>query len=89
MDADLVLYLTRRTLETALLLAAPTLAVVLILGAVVALVQTVTSIKDMTMGLVLKLAGVGVTILVTGGWSLQIAVDFTRENFNHLEMLGH
>jgi flagellar biosynthetic protein FliQ len=89
MDADLVLYLTRRTLETALLLAAPTLAVVLILGAVVALVQTVTSIKDMTMGLVLKLAGVGITILVTGGWSLQIAVDFTREIFNHLETLGH
>jgi flagellar biosynthetic protein FliQ len=89
MDSDLVLYLTRRTLETALLLAAPTLGVVLILGAVVALVQTVTSIKDMTMGLVLKLAGVGFTILLTGGWSLQIAVDFTREVFNHLQMLGH
>lgn len=89
MDSDLVLYLTRRTLETALLLAAPTLGVVLILGAVVALVQTVTSIKDMTMGLVLKLAGVGVTILFTGGWSLQIAVDFTREVFNRLQMLGH
>jgi flagellar biosynthetic protein FliQ len=89
MDSDLVLYLTRRTLETALLLAAPTLGVVLILGAVVALVQTVTSIKDMTMGLVLKLAGVGVTILFTGGWSLQIAVDFTREIFNRLQMLGH
>jgi flagellar biosynthetic protein FliQ len=89
MDSDLVLYLTRRTLETALLVAAPTLGVVLILGAVVALVQTVTSIKDMTMGLVLKLAGVGVTILITGGWSLQIAVDFTREVFNHLQMLGH
>jgi flagellar biosynthetic protein FliQ len=89
MDSDLVLYLTRRTLETALLVAAPTLGVVLILGAVVALVQTVTSIKDMTMGLVLKLAGVGFTILLTGGWSLQIAVDFTREVFNHLQMLGH
>jgi len=89
MDSDLVLYLTRRTLETALLVAAPTLGVVLVLGAVVALVQTVTSIKDMTMGLVLKLAGVGFTILLTGGWSLQIAVDFTREVFNHLQMLGH
>jgi flagellar biosynthesis protein FliQ len=89
MDADLVLYLTRRTLETALLLAAPTLAVVLIVGAIVALIQTVTSIKDMTMSTVLKLAGVGVTLLVTGGWSLQIAVDFTREIFNYLQELGH
>jgi len=89
MDADLVLYLTRRTLETALLLAAPTLAVVLLLGAGVALFQAVTSIKDMTIGLVLKLVGVGVTMLVTGGWSLQVAVDFTREIFNHMQTLGH
>ena len=89
MDADLVLYLTRRTLETALLLAAPTLAVVLLLGAGVALFQAVTSIKDMTIGLVLKLVGVGVTTLLTGGWSLQVAVDFTREIFNHMQMLGH
>jgi len=89
MDADLVLYLTRRTLETALLLSAPVLAVVLLLGAGVALFQAVTSIKDMTIGLVIKLIGVGVTILVTGGWSLQVAVDFTREIFNHVQMLGH
>jgi len=89
MDADLVLFLTRRTLETALLLSAPVLVVVLVLGAAVALFQTVTSIKDMTMGLVLKLAGVGVTILMTGGWSLQVAVDFTREIFNQMQMLGH
>jgi flagellar biosynthetic protein FliQ len=89
MDADLVLFLTRRTLETALLLSAPVLVVVLVLGAAVALFQAVTSIKDMTIGLVLKLAGVGVTVLVTGGWSLQVAVDFTREIFNHMQMLGH
>jgi flagellar biosynthetic protein FliQ len=89
MDADLVLYLTRRTLETALLLSAPVLGVVLLLGAAVALFQAVTSIKDMTIGLVLKLVGVGVTTLLTGGWSLQVAVDFTREIFNHMQMLGH
>ena len=85
----MVLFLTRRTLETALLLSAPVLGVVLVLGAAVALFQAVTSIKDMTIGLVLKLAGVGVTVLVTGGWSLQVAVDFTREIFNHMQMLGH
>jgi flagellar biosynthesis protein FliQ len=89
MDPDLVLFLTRRTLETALLLTAPTLAVVLILGAAVALIQTVTSIKDMTIGTVLKLVGVGVTLLVSGGWSLHIAVNFTQEIFNYLQELGH
>lgn len=89
MDGDLVLYLTRRTMETALLVAGPVLLVTLVLGALVAMVQAVTSLKDMTMGLVLKLAGVGVTMLLTGGWSIQIAVDFTREVFAHLQALGH
>jgi len=89
MDSDLVLYLSRQTLETALLLSAPVLAVTLVLGVIVAMLQAVTSLKDMTMGLVLKLAGVGITLLVTGGWSLQVAVDFTREIFNHVQSLGH
>jgi len=85
----MVLYLGRRTLETALLLSAPVLVVTLALGIVVAMLQAVTSIRDMTIGLVLKLAGVGITMLVTGGWSLQVAVDFTQEVFNHLSELGH
>ena len=85
----MVLYLGRRTLETALLLSAPVLVVTLALGIVVAMLQAVTSIRDMTIGLVMKLAGVGITMLVTGGWSLQVAVDFTQEVFNHLSELGH
>jgi flagellar biosynthetic protein FliQ len=89
MDSDMVLYLGRRTLETALLLSAPVLVVTLALGIVVAMLQAVTSIRDMTIGLVMKLAGVGITMLVTGGWSLQVAVDFTQEVFNHLSELGH
>ncbi|MBM4019098.1 MAG: flagellar biosynthetic protein FliQ [Planctomycetes bacterium] len=89
MDGDMVIYLARRTLETALLLAAPVLAVTLVLGILVAMIQAVTSLRDMTMGLVLKMAGVGVTMLVTAGWALQVAVGFTQEIFNHLQALGH
>ena len=89
MDADLVIYLARRTMETALLLAGPVLIVTLVLGTLVAMIQAVTSLRDMTMGLVLKLVGVGVTVLFTAAWSLQVAVDFTQEVFNHLQALGH
>jgi flagellar biosynthetic protein FliQ len=89
MDADLVIYLARRTMETALVLAGPVLIVTLVLGTLVAMVQAVTSLRDMTMGLVLKLVGVGVTVLFTAAWSLQVAVDFTQEIFNHLQALGH
>ena len=88
MDAELMLYLGRRALETALLLAAPVLTVTLAVGLLVAMLQAVTSIRDMTMGLVVKLACVGVTLLICGSWMMQVAVGFASEIFNHMESLG-
>lgn len=88
MDGAMVMYVGRRALETAMLLAAPVLSVVLVIGFVVALLQAVTSVRDMTMGMVLKLGCMGLTLLVCGGWMMQVAVSFTKEIFNHLELMG-
>jgi flagellar biosynthetic protein FliQ len=65
------------------------LAVTLIVGVLAAMLQAVTSIRDMTLGVILKLAAVGVTLLVAGGWMLQVTTAFTTEIFNHVAMLGH
>ncbi|MCD6304162.1 MAG: flagellar biosynthetic protein FliQ [Planctomycetes bacterium] len=89
MDAALVLYLARRMLETALVLAGPALAVTLVTGFAVAMMQAVTSIRDMSMGMVVKLAAVAVTILLTGGWMLETASNFVLEIFNHMQAMGH
>ena len=88
MNPDLVLHIGRRALETALLVAAPVLASALIVGVVVAMLQAVTSVRDMTMGLVLKIACVGIVLMVCGGWMMQVAVDFTAEVFNHIQAVG-
>jgi len=88
MDAEFVLYVGRRALETAMLLAAPVLLVTLVVGFLVAMLQAVTSIRDMTMGLVVKLACVGITTLICGSWMMQVAVGFAREIFNHMQSLG-
>ena len=89
MDGSLTLHLARRMMETALVLAGPALAVTLITGFLVAMIQAVTSIRDMSMGMVVKLAGVAVTLLVCGGWMLEVASDFVREVFNHMQAMGH
>lgn len=89
MDATLVVHLGRRMMETALLIAGPALAVTLVLGFVVAMLQAVTSVRDMTLGLVVKLAGVGLTLLLCGGWMMDLARTFTREIFNHMQAVGH
>jgi len=89
MDADLVLYLGRRAMETALLVAAPVLAAAILTGLVVAMLQAVTSVRDMTLSMAPKLAVVGLTLLVTAGWSLQVLVDFAHEVFSHVHTMGH
>jgi flagellar biosynthetic protein FliQ len=88
MDGNLAIYLGRRALETALLLSAPVLGVTLVVGVVVAMLQAVTSVRDMTMGLVFKLATVGVTLLICGSWMMRVAVAFTAEIFNHMQAVG-
>lgn len=89
MDGDLVLYIGRRVLEVTLLLSAPVLAVTLVLGFLTAMMQAVTSVRDMTMGLVVKLAAVGITLLVCGNWMMQVATAFTTEIFNHIQSMGN
>ena len=88
MDGALVMYLGRRALETAMLIAAPALGVVLVIGFIVAMLQAVTSIRDMTTGMVLKLGCLGITLLICGGWMMELAVSFTKEIFNHLQSMG-
>ncbi|MCD4823765.1 MAG: flagellar biosynthetic protein FliQ [Phycisphaerae bacterium] len=87
MTGEMILFIGRRTLETGLLLSAPVLIVALVCGVVVSLFQAVTSMRDMTLGVVVKIAGVGVTLLIAGGWMLQVALGFTREIFDAMTMI--
>ncbi len=89
MDSSFILYLGRHTLETALLVSAPILLTCMVVGVVVTLLQAVTSIRDMTLTIVPKLLAVGVVMLVCGGWTLGIILDFTNQIFGHIQNVGH
>lgn len=88
MNSDLVLHIGRRTIELALLISAPVLIVTLVVGFLTAMLQAVTSLRDMTLGMVLKLGCVGLTLLIFGGWMLQLMVGFAGEIFNHMQAMG-
>jgi flagellar biosynthetic protein FliQ len=87
MNTEMVLYIGKQALWTALMLAGPMLAVALAVGLLTAMLQAVTSIRDMTLGLVLKIAGVGVTLLLVSGWMLHVALGFAKQVFNHMQSL--
>ncbi|NLK42717.1 MAG: flagellar biosynthetic protein FliQ [Planctomycetes bacterium] len=88
MDVDLVLYLGRHTMETALLLSAPILVVCIFTGIVISLFQTVTSIRDMSLTIAPKLIAVGITALLFGNWMLQVLMKFTTEIFSRIQGYG-
>ena len=88
MTGDLVMHIGKETLRTALLLAAPVLIVTVVVGFVTAMLQAVTSIRDMTLGMVMKIASVGITLLIFGGWMMQVAVKFTINIFDQMQAIA-
>ena len=88
MDANWVLFLGRHTLETAFLVSAPILIVCVVVGLLISLFQAVTSLKDMTLSMVPKLFAVGVTLIIFGGWMLQVILRFTNEIFSYIQNYG-
>jgi flagellar biosynthetic protein FliQ len=72
-----VLEIARDFLSTAMLIALPALAVSLIVGLIVSILQTITSIQEQTLTFVPRLIAVGGIMLWCLGWILQLAVSFT------------
>ena len=59
-------------------IAGPILAVALIVGVVISLLQTITQIQEMTLTFVPKLVGAGVVVLVAGNWMLREVVNWIQ-----------
>ena len=65
--------------------AAPLLLVSLIVGLVISIFQTVTSIQEQTLTFVPKLLAIFVTLLLTGSWIMNNCVEFLQllcDNFS-------
>jgi flagellar biosynthesis protein FliQ len=72
---------TRALLVTAKL-AGPFLIVVLAVGVVIGLLQSVTQLQEQTLSFVPKLIGSAIVIAVSGNWMLATLVEFSRELMN-------
>lgn len=64
-------------LYTGLLLAMPALLVSLVVGLIVSILQTITSIQEQTLSFVPRLLAVGLVLVFTMAWALQLASHFT------------
>jgi len=78
MDSTQVLAAGQQGLWMLLLVSAPLLLVVLVVGLVVSIFQAATQINEATLSFVPKIVGAVVVLAVTGPWMLSTLVDYLR-----------
>jgi flagellar biosynthetic protein FliQ len=62
-------------------LAAPMLLTALAVGLAISLLQSITSIQEMSLTFVPKMAGVALAIVICGHWMINTLVGFTDQLF--------
>jgi flagellar biosynthesis protein FliQ len=82
MGMESVIGLVRQTLETALWIGAPLLIVVTIVSLAINVGQVLTSLQDVTISTVPRLAVVAVTVFLLTPWMLRRLVMFTLSLFS-------
>ena len=84
-DAD-VLDITIDTIWCIIKCSAPLLLVSLIVGLVISIFQTITSIQEQTLTFVPKLVAIFLTLLLCGSWIMNNCVEFLTELCNNFSV---
>ncbi len=79
MSIDVVVDITREALYTIILTASPLLLVSLVVGLLISVFQTVTSIQEQTLTFVPKLLAIFLGIMLMGHWMLDNMVGFMQK----------
>ena len=79
MTSDFVIYISRETLMTVLYISAPLLGTTLLVGLAVGIFQAVTSIHEMTLTFIPKMAVVAIMLIILTPWFLDVLIRFTQE----------
>jgi flagellar biosynthetic protein FliQ len=89
MDTATVVDLGRQALWMTALISAPILAVALAVGLTIGILQAATSINEMTLSFIPKVASLALTLAIVGGWQINTLVNYTREVFQRIPGLFH
>lgn len=82
MDAGTVINIARQTIWVIVETAVPVLLVSMVVGLVISLFQTLTSIQEQTLTFVPKLVAILLTIMIIGSWMLNQITGFMNNLWN-------
>jgi flagellar biosynthesis protein FliQ len=78
MDSQAALTMAQNALYTVLMLSAPVLLSVLVIGLLVSLFQAITQVHEATLSFVPKLVAAIAVFAIAGPWMMNTLVDFIR-----------
>lgn len=83
MNVDVVIDIARQALLVIIKASAPMLIVSLVVGLIVSIFQTITSIQEQTLTFVPKLIAIFIVLMLCGSWIFKLIMDFTYELFSN------
>ncbi|NJL24579.1 MAG: flagellar biosynthesis protein FliQ [Calothrix sp. SM1_5_4] len=84
MSEELILKLGQDTMKVTAMLSGPLLLAALIVGLVVSVFQAVTQINEATLTFIPKMIIVGLVLVLTAPWMLDVVSGFTVQIFENL-----
>ena len=69
------------------LIALPVLAAALMTGLLIGILQAATSIQEMTLSFIPKLAAMGIALAIFGEWQLALLVDYFETIFERIRTM--
>ena len=84
METTEVIGFGREAIWTVIYVAGPVLVIALSVGLLIGVIQAATSIQEMTLSFIPKLAAMVVTLLVLGDWQLTVLTEFFISIFDFI-----
>lgn len=88
MTEEVIIDIFTQTLVLIIKVSAPMLLVSLVVGLIVSILQTVTSIQEQTLTFVPKLLAIFLTLMLAGNWILTSLKEFIMELFQFQSYLS-
>ena len=88
MDTATVMDIAIESLTVTTLVAAPILAAALLSGLLVGVIQAATSIQEMTLSFIPKLAVMMLAVAIFGEWQLAIMMEYFQTIFERVRVLN-
>lgn len=81
-----VVSIAKDALYTIIITSTPVLLISLVIGLVISIFQTVTSIQEQTMTFVPKIIGIFLGLMLLGGWMLENMVTYMEDLWSNFSL---